>query len=102
MAVNVIDKYGRKHFYFKHTSTVLALFIIVVLQVLEEFNRPHLPPPLHPNREEKYMEEGTSNEDPAPSQGKSKINIAWRHPTYFWRSTHGLLFLGDLFWVNPL
>ena len=56
---------------------ILAILIIVVFQVLVEFNRPHLPPLPDTNTEDEDMEGGTSNEDPEPSPGKSKICIAW-------------------------
>ena len=39
LSVHFIDKSGRKHFSFKHVSMVLAIFILVVFQVLAEFNR---------------------------------------------------------------
>ena len=39
---HVLEKYGRKQFYLKRTSMGLAIFILVVFQVLEEFNRPHI------------------------------------------------------------
>ena len=55
----------------------LAIFILVVFQVLVVFNRPHLPPPPDPNREDEEIEGGTANEDPDPSQVKSNICIAW-------------------------
>ena len=56
---------------------VLTIFILVVLQVWGGFNRPHLPPLPDPQREDKYMEGGTDNDEPAPSPGKSNICIAW-------------------------
>ena len=56
---------------------VLALFILVVFQDLEEFNRPHLPPLPDTKYEDGEMEVGKANEEPAPSSGKSKIHIAW-------------------------
>ena len=77
LAVHDLEKYGRKHFSFKHLSMFLAIFILVVLQVLVEFNRPHLPPPPDPKREDEDMEGGTANKDPSPSPEKSKICIAW-------------------------
>ena len=43
LSANAIEKYGRKNFYFKHASMGLA--IIVVFQILVEFNRPKPPPP---------------------------------------------------------
>ena len=54
---------------------VLAIFILVVLQVLAEFNMPHLPPLPNTKREDEYMEVGTSNEEPDSSPLKSKILI---------------------------
>ena len=45
LAVHVLEKSGRKHFCFNHASMYLAILILVVFQVLTEFNRPHLPPP---------------------------------------------------------
>ena len=44
LAGNFLEKYVRKNVSFKHASMVLAIFIIVVFQVLVEFNSPHLPP----------------------------------------------------------
>ena len=102
LEVYVLEKYGRKHFYFKHASMVLAIFIIVVFQVLAEFNRPHLPPLPDPKREDEDMEGGKSNEGPSPSPGKSNIHIAWEIPTdflaqYSWLALCSILMLGWYF-----
>ena len=35
----------KKHFSFKRASMGLAIFILVVFQVLAAFNRPHIPSP---------------------------------------------------------
>ena len=45
LAVHILEKFGRKHFSFKHAIMVLALFVLVVFQVFVALNRPHLPPP---------------------------------------------------------
>ena len=50
LSVHVIEKYGRKHFYFKHASMVPSIFILVVFQVLAVFNTPHLSTPPDPKR----------------------------------------------------
>ena len=39
LAVHVLEKYGRKNFSFKHVSMVLAIFILVIFQVLESFKK---------------------------------------------------------------
>ena len=44
---------------------------------MEEFNGSRLPPLPDTKREDKYMEGGTANEEPAPLPVKSKICIAW-------------------------
>ena len=77
LAVHVLEKYGREKNSFKHASMGLAILILVIFQVLSEFNRPHLPPPPDPKSEDQEMEGGTANEEPAPPLGKSKIHIAW-------------------------
>ena len=56
---------------------VLAIFILVVFQVLAEFNRPHLPPLPDTKREDDEMGGGTANKEPAPYPVKSKIRIPW-------------------------
>ena len=56
---------------------VLAIFILVVFQILAEFNRPHLPTLSHTKREDEDMEGGTANEYPVPPPGKFNICIAW-------------------------
>ena len=99
--MHVLEKAGRKHVSFKHASMVLAIFILVVFQVLAEFNRPHLPPLPDTKREDEDMEGGTANEEPAPSPGKSKIHIAWEilHRLFgaalmacpFWKINAGLI-----------
>ena len=45
LSVHVLDKTGLKQFSFKHASMVLSILILVLLQVLEVFNRPYLSPP---------------------------------------------------------
>ena len=45
LEVHVLEKYGRKHFSFKHGGMELDKFILVVFQVLAVFNRPHPPSP---------------------------------------------------------
>ena len=55
---------------------VLAISIILVFQVLAEFNRPHLPPP-DTKREDEEVEGGTSNDKPTPLLGNYNIHIAW-------------------------
>jgi len=77
LAVHVLEKAGRKHFSFAHASMGLAIFILVIFQVLAAYNRPHLPPAPEPKREDDEMEGGTANEEPVPSPGKSKIRISW-------------------------
>ena len=55
LEVHALEKYGRKCFSFKDVSMVVAILILVVFQVLEEFNRPHLsplPPLPDPKRED--------------------------------------------------
>ena len=74
--MHVLEKAGRKHFSFKYASMVLAILILVVFQVLAEFNRPHLPPLPDTKHKDEEMEVGTANEESAPSPGKSKIRIA--------------------------
>ena len=49
LAVHVLDKSGRENFSFQHASMVLAIFILVVFQVLEDFNMTHLPTLPDPN-----------------------------------------------------
>ena len=55
LALCVIEKYGRKKIYFRHVIMGLAIFILVVFQILVEFSRPHLPPPPHPKRKNEEM-----------------------------------------------
>ena len=55
LAVHVLEKYGRKHVYFKRASMVLVIFIPVVFQVLEEFNRAQLSPLPDTNGEDEDM-----------------------------------------------
>ena len=74
----------------------LAIFILVVFQVLVVFNRPYLPPPPNPEREYEEMEVGTANEEACTqSPGKSKItHLLGRYsPQNFWGggSTSGLI-----------
>ena len=76
LEVHVLDKYGRKYFYFKHVSMVLAILIIVAFQVLEVFNRSQLPPLPYPKREYEEMEGRTAKEQPAPYPVNSNICIA--------------------------
>ena len=64
--MHVLEKSVRKNFDLKHASMVLAIFIIVVFQVLVEFKRLQLPPPPGPKRDEEYKEGGTDNEEPSP------------------------------------
>ena len=73
----VFEKSERKHFYFKHVSMGLAIFTLVVFQVLVTFNRPYLPPTPDPKRKDEETERGKLNEEPDPSTRKSKIHIAW-------------------------
>ena len=82
----------------------LAILIIVVLQVLAEYNRPQLP--LLPDPKHKYenMEGGTANEEPVLLIGKYKICIAWKilhrsfgaaHMTcYLWKIDTGIILYG--------
>ena len=56
LVVHLLEKYSRKHFSFKHTSMVQAIFILVVFQVLAAFNSPHLLPPPPPDTKRKYEE----------------------------------------------
>ena len=44
LAVYVPEKTVRKHFSSKHAIMGLAIFILVVFQVLEAFDRSHIPP----------------------------------------------------------
>ena len=75
--MHVLEKSGRRHFYFKHASMFLSILLFVVSQVLAEFNSPRLPPLPYPKCEDEEMEGLTASEEPAPSPGKSKICIAW-------------------------
>ena len=73
--MHVLEKSGRKHVSFKHENMVLDIFILMVFQVLAEFNRPHLPPIPDTNSEDEEMEGGTANEEPALFPVNSKIHI---------------------------
>ena len=75
--VHVLEKSGRKNFSFKHASMGLSIFILVVFQVLQAFNRPHITPPPDPKRKDEEMEGKTSNKEPLPSPGNPKIQISW-------------------------
>ena len=61
LVVNILDESGNKYFSLKYTTMKLAIFILVVFQVLVEFNMPHLPTPLDPKCKYEVMEGGTSN-----------------------------------------
>ena len=50
LAVHVLEKSD-----FKHASVFLAVFILVVFQVLAEFNRPKLPPLSDSKREDEEI-----------------------------------------------
>ena len=56
---------------------VLAIFFLVVFQVLEKFKRPHFPPLPDTKRKYEDIKVVTENEYTAPSPGKYKIHIAW-------------------------
>ena len=56
LAVHVLEKAGRENFSFKHASMGLAIFIVVVFQVLAAFNRPHPPHPPDPKCKDEDME----------------------------------------------
>ena len=60
--MHVLEKAGRKHFSLKHVSMGLAIFIIVVSQVLTIFNRPHLPPLPDPKCKDEEIEGKKSND----------------------------------------
>ena len=77
LAVLVLEKSGRKRFSFKYASMGPAIFILSVFQVLAKFNIPPPPPPSQSQVEEEEMDGGTSNDEPAPKLGKSKIHISW-------------------------
>ena len=55
----------------------LAILVIVAFKFLEEFNRPHLPPPSDTKRKNEDTEGGNSNEEASPSLRKFKIHISW-------------------------
>ena len=69
LSVHVIENSGRKHFSFKHGIMVLAIFILVVFHVLDEFNRPYLPSLPDTNYEDEDTEGRIPKEEPAPSPG---------------------------------
>ena len=83
---------------------VIAIFILVVFQVLATFNRPYLPPPPDPKRKDEEMEERTANKETFPSPEKSKIYISWEifHRIFgaafkdfsFWKIDAGLILYG--------
>ena len=53
---------------------VLSILIFVVLHILAEFNRPHLP---DTKRKDEDTEGVTDNKEPDTYPGKSKILIQW-------------------------
>ena len=58
-------------------SMVLAIFILVVFQVLVTFNRSHLSLTTNNKRKDEEMKGGTANEGPDPLSVNSKSRIAW-------------------------
>ena len=73
LAVHVLEKARRKHFSFKHVIMGLAIFILVVLNILAAFNRPNLLATLDTKHKDEYIELVTANEGPSQFPGKSKI-----------------------------
>ena len=98
--MHVIEKDRRKHFYFKHASMVLYIFILVVFLVVALLNRPHLPPLPDPKREDEDMEGRTVNEEPDPlSQENLRLTFHGREFTeclaqQLWIALSGRFMLG--------
>ena len=94
LAVHVLEKPGRKHFSFKHASMGIDIFILVVFQVLAEFNRSYHPP--NPWYRMWRQRDGRRNNQLGawPIIRKFQYsNFMGDHPQNFCRSTHILYIL---------